>query len=63
MKRLLFIPMLFITAVSCTQIVDEDKIGENAYTGDDGCIYCHTSKERLTVLAVGTGDTGGGGGG
>jgi len=54
---------LFIFIISCTQFLEQDTISKNTYTGNDGCIYCHTNKERLKVLAPDEGDGGGGGGG
>ena len=37
--------------VGCTQFLEEDNIAESTYTGDDGCVYCHTNQARLEVLA------------
>lgn len=37
---------------ACTQFLENDDAGKNLYTGDDGCVYCHTNSERLKLLAV-----------
>lgn len=54
-----FLPLIFITA--CTQLFEEAS-PSSAYDGTDGCIYCHTNKARLKVLAQAETTTGGGGG-
>jgi len=54
------LPLLLFAA--CTQFLEETE-PSHAYDGTDGCIYCHTNKARLQVLAQEEegGDTGGGG--
>ncbi|HQU72012.1 MAG TPA: hypothetical protein PKV71_00200 [Calditrichia bacterium] len=47
---------------SCTQLIEEDALTDNAYQGDDGCVYCHTNSERLKALAKAE-EAGGGDGG
>ena len=42
------LPLLFV--VACTQFLEETETSQ-AYDGTDGCIYCHTNKARLQVLA------------
>lgn len=49
--------------IGCTQFTEEDNIAETTYTGDDGCVYCHTNSERLKVLAEEEEETHAGGGG
>ncbi len=53
------LPLLIFAA--CTQFLEETE-PSHAYDGTDGCIYCHTNKARLQVLAEEE-DTGGAGGG
>jgi len=53
------LPLLFV--VACTQFLEETE-PSHAYTGTDGCVYCHTNKARLQVLAEEE-DGGGAGGG
>jgi hypothetical protein len=43
--------VMFFALVACTQFLENDDAGKNTYTGDDGCVYCHTNDERLKVLA------------
>ncbi|HGY55219.1 MAG TPA: hypothetical protein ENK44_05950 [Caldithrix abyssi] len=57
-----FILFLFLLLYGCTQLLEEENAGKNIFVGDDGCVYCHTNKERLKLLAPEE-DTGGGGGG
>ena len=54
------LPLMLFAA--CTQFLEEAE-PSHAYDGTDGCIYCHTNKARLQVLAQeeAGGDTGGGG--
>lgn len=56
---LLFVALFY----SCTQFLEEEETGKLAYTGDDGCIFCHTNEERLKVLAPPEEDDGHSGGG
>jgi len=53
--------LLVIGFFACTQFLENDDAGKNVYTGDDGCVYCHTNSERLKLLAMP--DEGGGAGG
>jgi len=53
--------MLFFALIACTQFLENDDAGKNTYTGDDGCVYCHTNEGRLKVLAEA--EEGGGAGG
>ncbi len=62
-NKLFLFFILFIFLFSCTQFLEEDETGKNSYSGDDGCIYCHTNAERLKVLAEPEEDDHGGGGG
>lgn len=55
------IPMFGLALIACTQFLENDDAGKNTYTGDDGCVYCHTNSERLKVLAEA--EEGGGAGG
>jgi len=61
-KRILLIfPIMFF--IACTQLIDEEEPFTNAYTGDDGCLVCHTNEARLKALApANEGDEGPGGG-
>ena len=43
--------LVLFSFIACTQLV-EDNEGKNTYTGDDGCVYCHTDQTRLKALAV-----------
>ena len=54
------LPLLIFTA--CSQFLEETEPA-HAYSGTDGCVYCHTNDTRLKVLAEEEtgGDTGGGG--
>ncbi len=61
LKKILSLTALAL--IACTQIIEEDILNETAYTGDDGCIYCHTNKSRLQALAPELEDDNGGGGG
>lgn len=64
MQKQLFVSfILFIFLFSCTQFLEEDETTKNSYSGDDGCIYCHTNKSRLQVLAKEEEGGHGGGGG
>ena len=56
----IILPLMFV--IGCTQFLEETE-SSHAYDGTDGCIYCHTNKARLQVLAQEdeTGDDGGGG--
>lgn len=54
---------ILLFAFACTQLLDEENIVESSYTGNDGCIYCHTNSARLQVLAEPEEDDHGGGGG
>jgi hypothetical protein len=48
-KILLLSPALIW--IGCTQFTDDEMLSKSTYTGNDGCIYCHTNAERLKVLA------------
>lgn len=63
MNKILNVSLLLFFVAACTQFVEEEKIGENSYTGDDGCVYCHTNKDRLKALAPDTDDDDDSGGG
>jgi len=54
--------VLVLGFFACTQFL-EDNDGKNTYTGDDGCVYCHTNDVRLKALAPVEDDGGGAGGG
>jgi hypothetical protein len=54
------LPLLLFAA--CTQFIEEAE-PSHAYDGTDGCIYCHTNKARLQVLAQEEEDDHAGGGG
>jgi len=53
--------LLVFGLIACTQLLEDQDAGKNTYTGEDGCVYCHTNSERLKLLAVA--DEGGGAGG
>lgn len=53
--------LLILGFFACTQFLEEEDAGKNTYSGDDGCVYCHTNEGRLKVLAVE--EEGGGAGG
>ena len=61
-KKLLSTIAVCAFIIGCTQFLEEDNSAESTYSGDDGCVYCHTNQERLTALAEEeeTGDAGGG---
>mgnify|MGYP005835007101 FL=1 len=63
LKKSIFVFMVLIGAFACTQLLDENNLAESTYTGNDGCIYCHTSEARLKVLAQAEEEDHGGGGG
>jgi hypothetical protein len=56
----LILPLFLFAA--CTQFLEETEPSQ-AYDGTDGCIYCHTNKARLQVLAQEEDDGHAGGGG
>ena len=63
MKTLLLLVSLLFMVISCTQWVETDPVSNNSYSGDDGCISCHTNKTFLQTLAEVQetgGETGGG---
>lgn len=60
-KKIISAIFLCALIIGCTQFLEEDNIAETTYTGDDGCVYCHTNKERLAALAEE--EEGGGAGG
>ena len=65
MYKKLMVLFLFLFLFSCTQFLEEENSSvKNVYVGDDGCVYCHTNKERLMFLApeVDEGDGGDEGG-
>jgi hypothetical protein len=47
--QVFFVFFLLLFLLACTKIMDED-IAKNNYSGGDGCVYCHTQKERLQAL-------------
>lgn len=55
--------LLIFGLAACTQFLESDNSGKNVYSGEDGCVYCHTNESRLKVLApaVNTGESAGGG--
>lgn len=61
LKKILSLTALAL--IACTQIIEEENLNETVFTGDNGCIYCHTSENMLKTLAPEEeGDNGGGGG-
>jgi len=38
--------------IACTQLTDQEEISKNQLSTDDGCVYCHTNKDRLEALAI-----------
>ncbi len=38
--------------VACTQFAEQEEISKNQLSTEDGCVYCHTNKDRLEALAV-----------
>jgi hypothetical protein len=48
-KIFLLFPIFFF--IACTQLIDEENSYTKAYTGDDGCLVCHTNEARLQALA------------
>ena len=64
MNKKLIVLLFFIFLFSCTQFLEEENYSaKGVYVGDDGCVYCHTNKERLKFLAPEIEDEGDGGGG
>jgi len=63
LNKSIFVFLVLIGAFACTQLLDESNLAESAYTGNDGCVYCHTNKARLEVLAEAAEDDHGAGGG
>jgi len=55
--------LLLFGFIACTQFLESDDSGKNIYSGDDGCIYCHTNEGRLKVLAPAEAGGEGAGGG
>lgn len=51
-KKITSVISILLLVIGCTQFLEEDNIAETKYTGDDGCVYCHTNKDRLAALAV-----------
>ncbi|GEM_PF-6778847 len=47
-KIFLLLPILFF--IACTQLTDDNSYIKS-YTGDDGCLICHTNEARLQALA------------
>jgi len=50
-KKALLLVLPLLIWIGCTQFMDEEQLAQSTYTGNDGCIYCHTNAERLKVLA------------
>ena len=61
-KKITLVISLLLFIIGCTQFLEEDNIAETKYTGDDGCVYCHTNKDRLAALAVAEETSSAGGG-
>jgi len=61
-KKIITIFAVVLFIIGCTQFLNEDNIAETKYTGEDGCVYCHTNKDRLAALAVAEETSGAGGG-
>lgn len=55
--------LLLFGFIACTQFLESDDSGKNVYSGDDGCVYCHTNESRLKVLAPAEAGGEGAGGG
>lgn len=62
LNKSLFVLFILLFVFACTQLLDEEYLAENSYTGNDGCIYCHTNSARLKVLAEPEESHAGGGG-
>lgn len=62
LKKFMSALTVFVFIIGCTQFLDEDNVAETNYTGNDGCVDCHTNKDRLAVLAVAEETSNAGGG-
>ncbi len=50
-RKIASVISILTLVIGCTQFLEEDNVAETNYTGDDGCIYCHTNSDRLKALA------------